>query len=97
MQNRNWLLKTLTGNKKMLVMKNGWVAGPRSMKSIWRTVTSGVSQELILGQLVSAILINDLENKTGLSEFRDDTKVGGVADSLEGCATIQKHWDRLES
>jgi len=32
-----------------------------------------------------------------LSKFSDDTKLGGVADTLEGCGTIQQDLDRLES
>ena len=32
-----------------------------------------------------------------LSKFADDIKLGGVADTPEGCATIQQGLDRLES
>ena len=32
-----------------------------------------------------------------LSEFGDDTELGGVADTPGGCASIQQDLDRLES
>jgi len=45
------------------------------------------------------IYINNLDEgiETTLSKFADDTKVRGVADKLEGCATIQEDLDSLES
>lgn len=71
-----------------------WVVISR-MKSYWRPVTSSVHQGSILGPTQFNVFINDPENGMActLSKFTDDVKPGGVDDTPNGCADIQR--DRL--
>jgi len=86
-----WIGKWLNGRTQRVVIS--------STESSWRPVSSGVSQVLVLGPVLFNLFINDLneELECTLSKFADDTKLGEVADTSEGCAAIQRNLDKLES
>ena len=83
---RNWLQ-----HRTQRVM----VGGTLSEQGI---VGSGVPQGSVLGPLLFLIYINDLDGgiESSLVKFADDTKLGGLANSLEYTKVIQEDLDRIQ-
>ena len=84
-----WIREWLTcRNQKVLI---------RGETSKWSEVTSGEPQGSVLGPLLFLIYINDLDSGivSKLVKFADDTKIGGVANTVEAAKVIQNDLDSI--
>lgn len=68
------------------------------MKLSWRPLTNSITQRSIESPILFNIFLTDLDDglEWTFGRFAADSKLGGMAETSEGCVAIQRIFNRLE-
>ena len=84
-----WIKEWLNDRKQRVVINGKF--------SNFVNVTSGVPQGSVLGPILFIIFVNDLDINivNNISKFADDTKISGLADTIENCQLLQSDLNKI--